>query len=337
MKTRALCVTIIGLILAAGRGVSAEEGPIGGVELGVAIPFGSLYDRADGGGVFSPYAGYMFNDYVGVTAQAQVVGAPNRHVDGIPDSDAVALFGGLVGPRVELPLRDLTQPKSPGETYPILHIEGQGGVFTGLAGSATSGTAFGYSTGGGVDFRISNDFLVGLFARYNWADQRVTGGGGNRGSIEYATTGLGLTYNAAPPAPPAPAPPPPAPVVASAAPAPPPAKKKIVLRGVQFDFNRATIRADAQPILDEAITTLQQEGGVAVIAEGYTDDIGSDTYNEQLSLRRANAVRDYLTRGGIAGDRISVEGFGKSHPVASNATADGRAQNRRVELRVRDQ
>ena len=128
------------------------------------------------------------------------------------------------------------------------------------------------------------------------------------------------------------APPPPQPPLA-----PPPPKKKIVLRGVQFDFNKATIRADAGPVLDEAIATLQQEGGVAVIAEGYTDDIGSDTYNEQLSLRRANAVRDYLTRGGIAADRISVEGFGKSHPVASNTTEDGRAQNRRVELRVRDQ
>jgi outer membrane protein OmpA-like peptidoglycan-associated protein len=333
MKTRALRVTVIGLILAVGRGASAEEGPIGGVDLGVVIPFGSLYDRADGGGVFSPYAGYMFNDYLGVTAQAQVVGAPNRHVAGIPDSDAVALFGGLAGPRVELPLRDVTQPKSPGEAYPILHIEGQGGVFTGLAGSATSGTAFGYSTGGGLDFRISNDFLFGLFARYNWVDQRVTGTGGNRGNIEYATAGLGLTYNAAPPAPP-----PPAPVVAQAPPvAPPPPKKKIVLRGVHFDFNKATIRADAQPVLDEAVATLQQEGGVAVIAEGYTDSIGSDTYNEQLSLRRANAVRDYLTRGGIAADRISVEGFGKSHPVASNATEDGRAQNRRVELRIRGQ
>ena len=206
-------------------------------------------------------------------------------------------------------------------------------MFTGLAGSATSGTAFGYSTGGGLDLRISNDFLFGLFARYNWADQRVTGGGGDRGNIEYATAGLGLTYNAAPPAPP-----PPAPVVAQAPPIEPaPLKKKIVLRGVHFDFNKATIRADAQPILDEAVATLQQEGGVAVIAEGYTDSIGSDTYNAQLSLQRANAVRDYLTRGGIAADRISVEGFGKSHPVASNATADGRAQNRRVELRIRDQ
>jgi len=334
MKTRALWVTVIGLILVTGRGASAEAGPIGGVELGVAIPIGSLYDRADGGGVFSPYAGYMFNDYLGVTAQAQVMGAPGRHVAGIPDSDAAVLFGGLAGPRIELPLRDWTKPKSPGETYPILHIEGQAGVFSGLAGSATSGTAFGFSTGGGLDVRISSDFLFGLFARYNWADQRVTGGGGNRDNIQYATAGLGLTYNAAPPAPP-----PPAPVVALAPPplAAPPPKKRIVLRGVQFDFNKATIRADAQPVLDEAIATLQQEGGVAVIAEGYTDDIGSDAYNERLSLQRANAVRDYLTRGGIAADRISVEGFGESHPVASNATADGRAQNRRVELRVRDQ
>jgi outer membrane protein OmpA-like peptidoglycan-associated protein len=330
MRTRTLCVTVIGLMLAIGRGASAEEGPIGGIDLGLMVPIGSLHDRAYAGGVFSPYAGYMFNDYLGVTAQAQVVGAPNQHVSGIPDSDAVALFGGLAGPRFELPLRDLTRPRSPGETYPILHLDGQGGVFTGLAGGATSGTAFGYSAGGGLDLRISDDFRFGLFGRYNWVDQQVTGDD-SRGDLQFVTAGIEFTYNVAEAAPP---------VVAVAPPPPlasPPPKKKIVLRGVRFDFNKATILADARPTLDEAIATLRDEGGMAVIVEGYTDDIGSDTYNEQLSLRRANAVRQYLTRGGIAANRISVEGYGKSHPVASNATADGRAQNRRVELRVRDQ
>ena len=108
-----------------------------------------------------------------------------------------------------------------------------------------------------------------------------------------------------------------------------------MLRGVHFDFNKAPIRADARPVLDEAIATLKREGGIVVIAEGYTDNVGSDAYNMKLSQRRANAVRDYLVAGGISPRRITAEGFGEFHPVATNDTADGRAQNRRVELRVR--
>ncbi|MFI5364994.1 MAG: OmpA family protein, partial [Candidatus Binatia bacterium] len=116
---------------------------------------------------------------------------------------------------------------------------------------------------------------------------------------------------------------------------PPPVKKKIVLRSVHFDFNKSNIRADAQPVLDEAADTLKREKDIQlVIVEGHTDGIGSVSYNQKLSGRRADAVRQYLVTHGIADSRIRTEGFGKSRPVASNTTADGRAQNRRVELRV---
>jgi OOP family OmpA-OmpF porin len=107
-----------------------------------------------------------------------------------------------------------------------------------------------------------------------------------------------------------------------------------VLRGVNFDFDKSNIRADARPVLDEAIATLKAEGGVAVIAEGHTDSKGTDAYNQKLSERRANSVRDYLVRGGISAGRIKVVGYGESRPVADNKTEDGRAQNRRVELRI---
>ena len=112
-------------------------------------------------------------------------------------------------------------------------------------------------------------------------------------------------------------------------------KKKIVLRSVHFDFDKATIRPDAKPVLDEAVNTLKQdEGWQALIVEGHTDSIGSEKYNMKLSQRRANAVREYLVQHGISASRIRSEGFGESNPVASNDTADGRAQNRRVELHV---
>jgi len=149
---------------------------------------------------------------------------------------------------------------------------------------------------------------------------------------EPRTFGLQLTYNFTQGAE---SPPPP---VAQAAPPPPPAppaKKKIVLRSVHFDFDKATLKAEAKPILDEAIQVLKQEGGVDIVVEGHTDSVGTEQYNLGLSRRRADTVRRYLIDHGIAASRITAEGLGESKPVASNDTADGRAQNRRVELHVR--
>ncbi len=131
----------------------------------------------------------------------------------------------------------------------------------------------------------------------------------------------------------------PAPVVAQAPPPPPPppapppaAQERIVLRGVHVDFNRARIRPDAAPILDEAADILKQHPNVNVDVNGYCDAIGGVAYNLKLSQRRADAVVNYLESKGIAGDRLTPHGYGKTNFVATNATAEGRAQNRRVEL-----
>lgn len=146
--------------------------------------------------------------------------------------------------------------------------------------------------------------------------------------------------------PPAPAPAPePAPVAAPApapapepvaapepAPAPAPAPRKLVLEGVNFDHDKATLRKDAHPILDKMAATLNEWGDVKVEIAGYTDSTGAAKYNQKLSERRANAVRTYLIEKGVAADRLTAKGFGETHPVATNKTADGRFQNRRVEL-----
>lgn len=129
-------------------------------------------------------------------------------------------------------------------------------------------------------------------------------------------------------APPLPvAPPPPAPPA-------PPVQQKIVLRGVNFDFDKAAIRADAVPVLKEAAEILKSNPSVNVAVNGYTDAIGSEAYNLKLSVRRADAVRNFLVGEGIAAGRLTTHGFGKANPVATNETEDGRAQNRRVELKV---
>lgn len=112
------------------------------------------------------------------------------------------------------------------------------------------------------------------------------------------------------------------------------AKRRIVLRGVNFDFDEATIRPDGKAVLDEGIRALNEEPGVTISVEGHTDSVGSDHYNEGLSERRAHAVADYLAAGGIKRSRMSTVGLGEAKPVASNETEDGRAQNRRVEFRI---
>lgn len=148
--------------------------------------------------------------------------------------------------------------------------------------------------------------------------------------------GVGEAEPAPAPAPapePAPAPPPPPP---AEEPAPPPVAQRIVLRGVNFDLDKADIRPDAGVILDEAASQLSQVPGTRVSVEGHTDSSGSDAYNQSLSERRAGSVRDYLVSKGVEGSRLSTAGYGESRPVADNATAEGRALNRRVELKVQE-
>ena len=139
-----------------------------------------------------------------------------------------------------------------------------------------------------------------------------------------------LDPEAATPAPPPP-PPPPTPTPEAL---PPPSSKRIVLRGVHFDFDKSDILPDSRPILDEAAEALKENPDVRISVEGHTDAIGDDAYNEQLSLRRAEAVFHYLVNHGIAPERMDVTGYGERFPVADNETGTGRAQNRRVELHV---
>ena len=134
-------------------------------------------------------------------------------------------------------------------------------------------------------------------------------------------------------------PPPPAPVVAAAPqppPPPPPAPaqhEKLVLRGVHFDFNKSNIRPGDAAILDEAAEILKAHSEVTIYDDGYCDAIGSEAYNLKLSQRRANSVAKYLAGQGIPGTRLIPRGFGKTDFVAPNDTDEGRAQNRRVELK----
>lgn len=117
----------------------------------------------------------------------------------------------------------------------------------------------------------------------------------------------------------------------------------IDLRGVNFDFDKSTLRPDAVSILNEAIEILKRYPELKVEVAGHTDSKGTDAYNQSLSERRAKAVYDYLTGNGIdAGRLVGPVGYGESRPIAPNTNADGsdnpegRARNRRTELNVQN-
>jgi outer membrane protein OmpA-like peptidoglycan-associated protein len=110
------------------------------------------------------------------------------------------------------------------------------------------------------------------------------------------------------------------------------AKNPLVLKGVNFETNKAILRSDSYSALDMVVQSLYEWPEVKVEIQGHTDAIGDAAYNQDLSQRRAEAVRDYLVVKGIAADRMTAVGYGLTKPVANNKTAAGRAQNRRVEL-----
>jgi OOP family OmpA-OmpF porin len=122
--------------------------------------------------------------------------------------------------------------------------------------------------------------------------------------------------------------------VAAPAPPPAPAEEVIVFSNINFDFDSAVIKAEYAELLKEAARMLKARPGVKVAVEGHTCNIGPADYNMKLSQRRAQAVADFLVREGISRDRLDAGGFGLTKPTFNNDTREGRALNRRVELRL---
>jgi OOP family OmpA-OmpF porin len=140
---------------------------------------------------------------------------------------------------------------------------------------------------------------------------------------------------------PAPAPvarpaPPPAPVAKPPAPAPqPPAATKVTYAAdAFFDFDKSVLKPDGKAKLDDLVSKVKGINLEVIIAVGHTDSVGTDAYNQRLSVRRAEAVKAYLVSKGIEKNRVYTEGKGEKQPVADNKTAEGRAKNRRVEIEV---
>jgi OmpA-OmpF porin, OOP family len=140
----------------------------------------------------------------------------------------------------------------------------------------------------------------------------------------------------APPPEPKPAPPPPVPEKPKPAPEKPkPVAEKITFAAdVLFDFDKSVIKPEGKSKLDDISNKVRGVNLEVVIAIGHADSIGTDQYNQRLSVRRAESVKAYLVSKGIEGNRVYTEGKGEKQPVADNKTRDGRAKNRRVEIEV---
>jgi OOP family OmpA-OmpF porin len=147
------------------------------------------------------------------------------------------------------------------------------------------------------------------------------------------------------------APPPPPPPEAAAPPPPPPPpppepchapagfqvdanchiiEQKVIVRAVDFEFNSTRLTVPAQETLDDIDHALLNQPELQIEIQGYTDSVGADAYNLSLSRKRAEAVKAYLVSKGVHETVLTAKGYGKADPIASNATAEGRAQNRRV-------
>lgn len=135
--------------------------------------------------------------------------------------------------------------------------------------------------------------------------------------------------------PPPPPPPPPKPQAKPAPPPPPPLKRIATLGETHFAFDSYQLKPEGKVILDEAVKVMMQRPDIKLVeVAGHTDHIGTVAYNQVLSEKRAQSVKDYMVSKGISASRLKAVGYGKSRPIATNTTKEGRAKNRRVELNV---
>ncbi len=181
----------------------------------------------------------------------------------------------------------------------------------------------------GIPWRNGNSELCWRDA--NWTP--ATAAVGCDGAIVEPTPAPAPAPVAAAPAPAPKAAPAPAPVPVPVPP-PPAATKVTYAADAFFDFDKAVLKPEGKAKLDDLIGKVKGINLEVIIAVGHTDSVGTDVYNQKLSVRRSEAVKAYLVSKGVEKNRVYTEGKGEKQPVADNKTKEGRAKNRRVEIEV---
>lgn len=108
----------------------------------------------------------------------------------------------------------------------------------------------------------------------------------------------------------------------------------LILEAVYFEFNSAVINPAATDVIDEVVAIIGDYPNSHIAIDGYTDNTGTERYNQHLSTERAQSVKTALVQRGIAADRVTAQGFGPANPIADNTSAEGRQRNRRVEILI---
>lgn len=188
--------------------------------------------------------------------------------------------------------------------------ESQQGTAAGAGIGAIAGAVIGSATGGKAGTGAVIGGILGGVAGNVWSKRQEE----RRTAMEKATQGTGVEVTRTPDN----------------------QLKLNVPSDISFDVGSAAIRPDLRAVLDPFVKSLQGDVVVQLNIVGHTDSTGSDSYNNTLSLERAHSVRGYLTARGISASRINVLGRGELEPVADNSTETGRAQNRRVEIFLRE-
>jgi OOP family OmpA-OmpF porin len=230
-----------------------------------------------------------------------------------------------------------------GVQYTRTNTRFDGNRLAAVTAPRSSNSKAGAKFGLGLEYKLSEALAVRGEAQRFRIDDAV----GNRGDVDMLSVALTYKFGrptAVAPAPapapmPEPAPPVAAPIVpvppATPAPAPVPVSEKVTIAAeALFDFDKAVVKPEGRAALDGLLEQLRGMNTEVMIAVGHTDSVGSNAYNQRLSLRRADAVKAYLVSKGLDPARLYTEGKGETQPLSSNATAEGRSKNRRVNIEV---
>lgn len=195
--------------------------------------------------------------------------------------------------------------------------------------------------GVGLEYKLTEALALRAEAENHRIDDTLRSNGNTKLYSMNLVYKLGRPAASAPMPAPAPAPmpeatpaPAPAPMPAPA-PAPVPVSEKVSFAAeALFDFDKSVVKPEGKAALDDLLNKLQGMNTEVMVTVGHTDSVGSDAYNQKLSLRRAEAVKAYIVSKGVETSRVYTEGKGESQPVADNKSAEGRAKNRRVTVEV---